>query len=263
MAVEPHSGVKRPTGAESDSDGKPPTEGETRALASIEEAFDTWQVIGEGSAFLTLKLDFDRGVAREGSVTALALDGRGAPLRQVTGWAVRPDPPAPPGHLWLFLVLYAPQEIPEAARQSELLGLGYTDETGALIEKRVPYAKTWYARQKAKISDLPAPPDEIEGVLVLKDYTFLARGDARKPDGYYVAGKIVGGGGRWAHLEVTSGISGEEPLPEVVVETGRGWLELSSGATHGMQEAVAPAPPYVTGWWDGKGYFHPDPLRVH
>jgi len=32
------------------------------------------------------------------------------------------------------------------------------------------------------------------------------------------------------------------------------WLELRTGATHSMREAISSSPPYGEGWWDKKGY---------
>ena len=60
----------------------------------------------------------------------------------------------------------------------------------------------------------------------------------------------------------TSDIQGQEPEPEVKLPTSQGWLELSTGRTHQMMEAIAPEKPYVNGWWDGKGYFHPQPVKI-
>jgi hypothetical protein len=222
----------------------------------------SWQVIGEGDGFLTVKVDLPREMARGAEIAALVLDHGGAPLRHVTGYAFRPELPAR-DHLWFFFCLYSPREIPEQMRRSAFLRFSFTDRAGAKVEKSVAYDKSWHSGEEAKIHDLPAPPDEIEGLLVLKDYAFLARGDPRKPDGYYVEGKIGGENGRWTHLQVTSDIKGKQGEPEIRIESNRGWIELSSGATHGMQEAVAPASPYVKGWWDGKGYFHPDPPQVY
>ncbi|GAJ19175.1 unnamed protein product [marine sediment metagenome] len=99
--------------------------------------------------------------------------------------------------------------------------------------------------------------------MLLKDYTFLARGDYRKPKGYFVEGKAAGNKGQWTHFITLSNVLGEESESENIISIDQGWLELSTGRTHSMVEAVAPTPPYVKGWWDGKGYFHPKPARVY
>jgi hypothetical protein len=229
---------------------------------SVDRAFSTWQVIGEGSRFLTVKIDLARERDHGAEISALVLDRDQAPLRHVTGYAFRPDIPAR-DHLWFFFLVYAPRDIPEQMRQSKFIRFCFENTAGVKVEKSVAYDKTWQTEDEAKIFDLPAPPAEVEGFLVLKDYAFLARGDLRKPDGYYVEGKIIGDRGSYTRFEVMSEIKGKEPKPEISLDAQRGWLELSTGATRAMQEAVAPVSPYVNGWWDGKGYFHPDPPVVY
>ena len=89
------------------------------------------------------------------------------------------------------------------------------------MEHVVKISKTWGSRDKAKIFDLPSPPDQIPGYLLLKDYRFLAEGDIRKPDGYYVKGAVIGRKGRWTHFTAASDILGEEDsaLKNMVLHT--------------------------------------------
>lgn len=229
---------------------------------SVQRAFSTWQIIGEGSRFLTVKIDLARELDQNAEVSALVLDRDRTPLRYVTGYPFRPDIPAR-DHLWFFFLIYGPREIPEQMRRSAFIKFNFTNDGGVNVEKIVAYDKNWQREGEIKIFDLPAPPVEVEGILVLKDYAFLAVDDPRKPDGYYVEGTVSGDRGSYARFEVMSEVKGKELKPEIPIEAQRGWLELSTGATHGMQEAVAPVSPYMNGWWDGKGYFHPDPLVIY
>ena len=131
------------------------------------------------------------------------------------------------------------------------------------LEQVVNISKIWNSGSTAKIFDLPVPPDHIPGFLLLDDYRFLAEGDLRKPRGYYVKGTIRGGDGRWTHFLASSDILGEtDSAFKDTLPVGRGWLELKTGSSHSMKDAVSPTAPYVKGWWDGKGYFHPRPLKI-
>ncbi len=228
----------------------------------ISEAFDTWQVIGEGTEFLTIKIDLPQKLSTQIKLYALILDEGGYPLRKVSGYAYDPQLEGR-NHFWFYFFLYDSGPRSSLSNESRYIKFIVLEKDDVMTEKVVEYKKTWGAKKKAEIFDLPAPADEIEGYIILKDYTFLARGDFREPDGYHVVGKIVGGDGHWSHFIAQSGIKGEEEEPEVILPVDRGWLELSTGKTHSMPEAVAPSPPYVTGWWDGKGYFHPEPLIVY
>lgn len=231
-------------------------------VSKLGEAFDTWQIIGEGTEFLTVKIDLPQELSPEVQLYALVLDEEGYPLRKVSGFTYNPQLEGR-NHLWFYFLLYEPGPRSSLYNESKYIKFIYVEEDDVMTEKEVEYKKTWGAEEKAEIFDLPAPPDEIDGYITLKDYAFLAKDDFREPDGYYVEGKIVGSDGRWSHFIAQSGIKGEEEQLEVILPVDRGWLELATGQTHSMPEAVAPSPPYVTGWWDGKGYFHPDPLIVY
>jgi hypothetical protein len=228
----------------------------------VNEAFDTWQVIGEGTEFLTIKIDLPQKLSTQIKLYALILDEGGYPLRKVSGYTYDPQLEGK-NHLWFYFFLYDPRPRSSISNKSKYIKFIYMEEDDAILEKEAEYIKTWGAEEKAKIFDLPAPPDEIDGYIILKDYSFFASDDFREPDGYYVEGKIVGGDGHWSYFVVQSGIKGEKEESEVILPVDRGWIELATGKTHSMPEAVAPSPPYVKGWWDGKGYFHPDPLIVH
>jgi hypothetical protein len=54
----------------------------------------------------------------------------------------------------------------------------------------------------------------------------------------------------------------EETTPENLLSVDQGWLELATGRAHSMKEAIASKSPYVEGWWDAKGYFHPRPFQI-
>jgi hypothetical protein len=228
----------------------------------ISEAFDTWQVIGEGTEFLTIKIDLPQKLSIPIKLYALILDENGYPLRKVSGYTYDPQLEGR-SHLWFYFFLYGPGPRSSLYNESKYIKFIYVEEDYVIKEKEVEYKKTWGAEEKAEIFDLPAPPEKISGYIILKDYTFLAKGDFRKPDGYYVEGEIIGDDGRWSYFVTQSGIKGAEEEPELILPVDRGWLELATGQTHSMPEAITPSPPYVKGWWDGKGCFHPDPLIVY
>lgn len=237
---------------------------ETLSLADQEqlaEVFERCEIIGEGTNFLTIKIDLTQTLSPGFKINALILDEDGYPMSKVSGYTHDPQLEGR-NHLWFYFFLYAPGKRPAFLSKSGFIRFIVAQEDGTVLEKDVEHRKTWGSEEKARIFDLPSPPDEIPGYLVLKDYTFLARDDYRKPEGYYVEGKIIGKDGEWTHFMALSGIQGQEEEPEIKLETDRGWLELTTGKSHSMPEAIAPAPPYVQGWWDGKGYFHPDPVRV-
>lgn len=230
-------------------------------MSKVEEAMEKWEIIGEGTDFLTVKIDLAKKLPSKFQIFGLALDEDGYPMRKLSGYTHNPQLKGK-NHLWFYFFLYAPREWPDFLKESEYLKFIVVKEEQTVYEKVVTYQKSWGINGKPKIFDRPAPPDEIPGNLVLKDYTFLANGDFRAPQGYHVEGKIIGGNGRWDRFIVFSDIRGEEAQPEVVLPTDQGWLELETGRTHSMQEAISPSPPYVNGWWDGKGYFHPDPVKI-
>lgn len=230
--------------------------------SQMTEVFNTWQVIGEGTEFLTVKIDLPQNLSPEVQFYALILDEGGYPLRKISGYTFDPQLKGK-NHLWFYFFLYAPERRPTFSFKSSGIQFTWVNGDNIAEGRIVKYEKPWGAKEKAEIFDLPSAPDEIHGYLILKDYTFLAKGDFREPDGYYVEGKIAGSDGHWSHFIALSGIQGEEEEPEYKLPVDQGWLELATGRTHSMPEAVAPIQPYVEGWWDGKGYFHPEPLIVH
>jgi hypothetical protein len=232
------------------------TEQKGPSAPSSKQIVGTPQIIGEGTDFLTVQIEVQGVAAGPAIASALVLDREGHPLRKVTGFSARPEPAAA-GRLWFYFCLYAPSRLPPRLLESSQIRF-QIDARGQAAEQVFPYLKRWGGEGGPKTVDLPAPPNVIAGRLVLKDYTFLAAGDPRAPEGYYVEGKIHGADGRWSAFQVSSGILGSEPEPEVRLESDRGWLELSTGRAHSMPEAVSPVRPYVEGWWDGKGFFHPN-----
>lgn len=233
--------------------------------ARLAEAFDKFEVIGEGSDFLTVKIDLPLPVSTSfvAQVYGLIVDKDNYPLRKVSGYAHNPELKGK-NHLWFYFFLFAPGEWPSHLRKSDSIKFIVQKNRKTLLERSVKYPKLWENKgeAKTKIYDPPSPPDQIKGYLILKDYTFLAQGDFRKPEGFYVEGKIMGKDGRWTHFVTLSDIKGHEPDTEYILPVAQGWLELETGKTHAMQEAISPRPPYVEGWWDGKGYFHPYPVKV-
>jgi len=225
----------------------------------IEQAFANWQSIGEGSAFLTAQITLSPQQAEDAQVSALILDEDGMPLRHVTGFPIRSQA-APTDHLWFQFLLYAPQPLPLMLRKSAFIEFQFSNPPNLEIKRRVPFRKVWDAQRENRIYDRPIPDDEINGVMVLRDYTFLADGDPRQPSGLFVEGAILGDEGRWNSFLPMSAVKGNDVGSDQALETDRGWLELSTGSTHSMQEAVAPQSPYVEGWWDGKGMFHAAPM---
>jgi hypothetical protein len=166
-------------------------------------------------------------------------------------------------HLWFLFFLYEPGKIFHSSIKSQYIKFSVVKKQKIEMEHVVRSSKTWGSKDKARIFDLPSPPDQIPGYLLLKDYRFLAEGDIRKPDGYYVKGAVNGRKGRWTHFAVASDILGEEDSAiKNILPVDLGWLELETGSSHSMKDAVSPAAPYVKGWWDGKGYFHPRPIKI-
>jgi hypothetical protein len=243
-------------------------ERQTQRLSSLDQsrmrqAFDKFQIIGEGTDFLTIKCDIPQTLTSAFRIYALLLDKDGYPLRKISGYTYNPKLKQR-NHIWFYFFLYAPREAFPMPFESE--HIKFIMVKGEKIELRysVKNHKTWDAKKKAKIFDLPSPPDQIPGFLILKDYTFWAKEDFRKPRGYYVEGGITGRQGRWTHFIPLSNILGkEESALENILAADQGWLELTNGSTHSLQEAVSPVKPYIEGWWDGKGYFHPRPVKIH
>ncbi|MGD2269721.1 MAG: hypothetical protein PVI06_04920 [Desulfobacterales bacterium] len=226
-------------------------------------AFEKLQIIGEGTEFLTIKCDISRSLLDRYNVYALVLDQDMQPLRKVSGFSVYPKIKAK-NHLWFYFLRYQPGHMFHSSTRSQYIKFTVVAGKTVKLEHVVKSPKLWGSAKEVKIFDLPAPPDKTPGYLILKDYTFLAKGDIRKPEGYYVTGDVIGWRGRWTHFMATSNVLGRDDLVlKNILPTDQGWLELMTGATHSMKEAVSPVEPYVNGWWDAKGYFHPDNLKVY
>ena len=229
----------------------------------MSQVFEDLQIIGEGTDFLTIKCDMPQTLPPECHTYALVLDEDAYPLRKISSYTYDPRLKGR-NHMWFYFFLYDPRKTPHFPKQSNYIKFIVVEGKNIEMEHTVKIQKTWGAKNKVKIFDLPSPPDNISGYLLLRDYTFLAKGDFRKPQGYYVEGTVAGHKGKWTHFIPLSAIQGEgEPGPEHVLSVDQGWLELTTGRTHSMKEAVAPQEPYVEGWWDGKGYFHPRPVKIH
>ena len=225
-------------------------------------AFKTYQIIGEGTDFLTLKCDIIRSLSDKFNLYALVLDEDMQPLQKVSGYTFDPGI-QDKNHLWFFFFIYEPGKIFHSSMKSQYIKFIVVKKQKIEMVHVVRSPKIWGSRDKAKIFDLPSPPDQIPGYLFLKDYRFLAEGDIRKPQGYYVKGAIIGRKGRWTQFKAASDILGEEDsVIENILPVDIGWLELKNGSSHSMKDAVSPLEPYVKGWWDGKGYFHPRPIKI-
>ena len=225
-------------------------------------AFKNPQIIGEGTDFLTVKCDIARSLSNRFNLYAVVLDENMRPLRKVSGFTYDPEIPQK-DHLWFFFFLYDPAKRYRSPRKSQYIRFAVVEMQEIGMTHVVKISKTWGSKGAAKISDLPAPPDHIAGYLLLDDYRFLAQGDLRKPGGYYVEGTIHGKDGRWTHFTPTSNILGEvDAAMKNILPVDSGWLELKTGRSHSMKDAVSPTAPYVKGWWDGKGYFHPRPPKI-
>lgn len=236
----------------------------------MDGAFEKAAEIGSGRNFLTLMVDLGIQLPPEYRVYALILDKDKFPVRKIGGFTYNPGLEGK-NHYWFYFFLYAPSGWRFTLPKDPVLGKYKTDYVQFIIErdqspvmdKIVEWNKIWGDESSTLIADLPAPPDEIRGYLVLKDYTFLAIDDYREPDGYYIEGKIIGKEGEWKFFVPGSNIKGNEPDSSSLLPSDQGWLELSNGKSHSMKEAVSPLQPYVEGWWDGDGYFHPRPLRIN
>ena len=245
--------------------------------ARIEQAFERCFEVGAGTDFLTIMVDLPQRLPPDYRVYALILDEMKHPIRKISGFFHDPQL-EDKNNIWFYFFVYAPGDWMKALplygrtyREGDYLG--YESQyikflvlkgNDIVIEKIVDYKNIWRSQSEPRIYDLPSPPDQIPGYLVLSDYTFIAEGDYRKPEGYYVEGRIEGANGRWTHFIPLFDVQGKDSRPEeLMLLGGRGWLELTTGQTHQMQEAVSPQEPYVQGAWDGKGYFYPDSVRVY
>lgn len=252
----PLSTCSLPTEKSTGSEAKPD-------VHSIGQAVENFQIIGEGTDFLTLKCDIPPALLSDCRLYALIVDKDGFPLNQISGYAHDPQLKGR-NHIWFFFFLYNPRKAPPYPAESKYVEFILEKAGSREMELIVNLQKTWGVKGRATIFDLPSPPDQIPGYLALGNYTFLAKGDIRIPHGLYVEGKIVGHKGRWTHFIPLSDVRGDDEsalMPTLTVD--QGWLELRTGATHSMKEAVSPQEPYVEGFWDGKGYFHASPAKIH
>ena len=235
------------------------------AAMTLETSLLQWQVIGEGSDFLTLMVPVPAAEADHLTLKGVVLYEQDRPIRHVSAIAITSEH-APIGHKWLSFVVYAPAGVPEALRTSSVIELTL-QSTRSQVQRayRFPYAKIWGATGQPEIYDPPVPPQDIAGVLQLHDYTFVGSGHGRKAQGPTVSGYISGRDGRWWRFTPTStAIQGEAvSSAALMLMHDRGWMELSDGQTHSDREARGPRPPYVRGWWDGKGVFYPEGAIVH
>ena len=167
--------------------------------SGMSEAFRKYQIIGEGTNFLTIQCDLPQPQSPGYRVHALILDEDGYPLNKVTGYTYHPGPKRT-DRLWFYFFLYDPRQTPPFPRRSSYVQFVVGRDETVELKTVVKLSKTWGSTSGPRIFDLPKPPDEISGFLVVKDYTFLARGDPRKPRGCSVEGKAVGSGGRWTHF---------------------------------------------------------------
>ena len=229
------------------------------AAADLETALQAWQIIGEGSDFITVMVPIAPAFAGDIAVTGSVLDAAGQIQEPVTAlsWGAEQ---APAGHLWLSFVLFAPgREGVQIDSRSIELRLQYTAAQGPPIHAKhqLRYAKSWGDTLSPEIYDRPIPPQLIDGKLFLNDYTFVAAGDARKTVGPYLSGHIEGQTGRWSGFSPSSiEIADLEENPDGLQQAS-GWLLLSDARTYPADAQDIPPGPRVRGWWDGKGMFHP------
>lgn len=231
-------------------------------LVDLETTLSQWQVIGEGSDFVTIMVPVPAAESDHYLLQGVVLDEARRPVRQISAiaWA---SIDAPIGHKWLSFVQFRPDPSAVGALVSSDIEL--TLHSRRDQSKQVylfAYAKSWGVPDQPEIYDAPIPPRDISGVLQLYDYSFIASDDAQLPLGRTVAGFITGENGRWSRFTPTSiDIEGEE-MAESALEYDRGWMELLDGKTYSAQAARAPMSPYVRGWWDAKGVFHPSDVIV-
>jgi hypothetical protein len=238
----------------------------------LEMIFEEFHVIGEGRNYMTVLINRPRQLGSEYSLYALALDSQRQPIRKISSFGM--DPKIQDKRFyWFHFFLYAPGNHLRAFPKSGAKGtrtssyIQFVVKKGDEIikEKIVKWEKEWANETQAPISDFPIPPDQIHGYLELGDYTFFAENDIRKPKGYYVTGQINGNEGKWTNFVPLSLVQGKVTKPEegTLLKSDQGWLELSTGKNHSMKEAISPIAPYIKGWWDGKGYFNPEPLTIY
>jgi len=234
--------------------GTPPAPAGGRASARKE-----YQVLGQGPDFLTLAVTAPIDPPADWRWFILALDETSRPLDKITGFSA--PAPGPGGRILFHLVLFAPRPWWQAEPlQSAAIQFVVRSGDAPVFQQILPYQKAWGGTDNPMAAPAYVPPPVLEGSLMIRDYTFRAKGDLRAPAGFHFLGRISGAAGHWTQFEPQSGLLGEEPVPEGSQAVRRGWLELRTGQAHAMQEAVSPQPPYLEGWWDAEGHFHPDTL---
>lgn len=242
-------------------------------MKSLEKALDQVVDIGIGRNFLTLMIELPQPLPEDYKLFALSLDRDRMPIRKVSGYTFDPEIKGK-NQLWFYFVLFIPGGPRHELRPASMPNINAPSYAGDYVQfillkgnevvmKKDVRRYDEFGNEKSPLFvDMPIPPNEINGYLELKDYTFFAKNDFRKPEGYFIEGQIIGGGGTWNFFVPKTDIQGQEPEPQVKLQSAKGWLELRTGKTHREMEAIAPQKPYVTGWWDGKGYFHPQPVKI-
>ena len=127
-------------------------------------AVKTFQIIGEGTDFLTVKCDVVRSLSDRFDLHALVLDQNRHPLRAVSGYTFDPKL-KDKNHLWFFFFLYEPRKIFHSSITSQYIKFFVVKKERIEMEQVVRSSKTWGAKDSTKIFDLPSPPDQIPGVL--------------------------------------------------------------------------------------------------
>jgi len=98
----------------------------------------------------------------------------------------------------------------------------------------------------------------VPGWMSLSDGTFHTEAEDFPPSGYYVKGVRR----PWDAFHPRSAILGMARSKAPSETRCEAWLELDDGSIHPAQEAMAPRPPYVRGYVDEAGRFHPDPVEI-
>ena len=95
---------------------------EADALSSADqnrlaESFEKFEMIGEGTHFLTVKIDLPETFSPDFQLYGVVLDEDGYPLPKVSGYTHDPQLEGK-NHLWFYFFLYAPGEWPAHLNQS-------------------------------------------------------------------------------------------------------------------------------------------------
>ncbi len=229
------------------------------------KALEHWQVIGEGTDFITVLVTAPVDLTKRWSLKGRVLDAQGRSPGNITALAWGAEE-SPHGHLWLSFMLFTPPVSHDALRTSNKIELRFERRAGEVDRRPVihvlNYVKAW-GEQPHRIYDKPAPPDEIPGFLQLQDFTFFAADDVQIAQKPTLAGVISGSDGQWTEFKPTDTRFSQRDKPANGLAFEHGWLELSSGRTFSEQESQKPSGPHLRGWWDGKGIFHPQGQLMH